>query len=69
MSIKNWWQRTDMGAGYGTNILKIQWRENKYDIDKNNWCNTEHISDTTNEKIQDIKRNKYKTNNRYTYRK
>ena len=58
-----------MGAGYGTNILKIQWRENKYDIDKNNWCNTEHISDTTNEKIQDIKRNKYKIKNRYTYRK
>ena len=44
-------------------------RENKYDIDKNNLYNTEHISDTTNEKIQDIKRNEYKTNNRYTYRK
>ena len=45
-----------MCAGYGTNIHKIQWRENKYDIDKNNWCDTEHISDTTNEKKQDIKK-------------
>ena len=38
--------------------------KNMYDIDKNNRCNKEHVSVTTNEKIQDIKRNKYKTNHR-----